>query len=104
MKAALTAGLAWFALAGCYAYRPLASVETAMPAPGTPVQVRLTTEGATALATRIGPDILYLQGAVVSAEPARLTLTVSRVVAAYALFGTGGSSSPIISPPVNGHQ
>lgn len=150
MKSALTAGLACIALAGCYAYRPLASVETAMPAAGTPVQVRLTTAGATALASQVGPDILYLQGEIVSADPDGLTLAVTRaetarrigvewkgeqvtlprgdiasveqrrlalgptavigglagggVVAAYALFGTGGTSSGIVQPPSTGHQ
>jgi len=77
MKSALTVGLACVVLAGCYTYRPLASVEAAMPPAGTPVQVRLTTAGATALVNEIGPDILYLQGQTVSADSATLTLAVA---------------------------
>jgi hypothetical protein len=150
MKSALAAGLACVLLAGCYSYQPLGSVDAAMPPTGTAVQVRLTTSGATSLASQVGPDILYLQGQIVSADPDALTLAVTRaetarrieiewkgeqvtlprseiasveqkrlsvghtvligglaggsVVAAYALFGTSGSSSGAVAPPVIGHQ
>jgi hypothetical protein len=77
MKSLLTTGLASALLAGCYTYRPLASVDTAMPAPGTQVETRLTTAGATALASQIGPDVLLLQGQVVSADSSGLTLAVN---------------------------
>jgi hypothetical protein len=77
MKALLTAGLGTMLLAGCYTYRPLGSVEAAMPVPGTQVEVRLTTAGATALASQVGPDILLLQGQIVTADSAGLTLAVS---------------------------
>ena len=77
MKALLTAGLTGTLLAGCYTYRPLPSVDAAMPAPGLQIEARLTSAGATALASQIGPDILILQGRVVSADSAGLTLAVS---------------------------
>lgn len=150
MKSALAAGFACVLLAGCYRYQPLGSVDAAMPPTGTAVQVRLTTSGATSLASQVGPDILYLQGQIVSADPDALTLAVTRaetarrieiewkgeqvtlprseiasveqkrlsigstvligglaggsVVAAYALFGTSGSSTTPVTPPVIGHQ
>jgi hypothetical protein len=148
MRLPLIAGLAL--LAGCYTYRPLPSVDTAMPAAGTQVDVQLTTAGATALANEIGPDILSLQGQVLVADSAALTLAVARtetarhiefewkgervtvpraaianlrqrkfavapsvligglagggVLAAYALFGTSGSSTIPVAPPATGHQ
>ena len=85
MKSIVTAGLACTLLAGCYTYRPLGSVDAAAPAPGTPVQVRLTTAGASALASEIGPDILYLNGQVVSADSAGLTLAVAHTETARRL-------------------
>ena len=150
MRLLLIAGLALPMVAGCYTYRPLASVDTVMPAAGTDVEVRLTTAGATAMANEIGPDMLALQGHVLAADSATLTLAVARsetarhigydwkgehvsvprsaiadlrqkkfavgpsaligglagggVVAAYALFGTGGASTTPATPPVIGHQ
>ena len=150
MRSLWIAALALPMAAGCYTYRPLASVDTVMPAAGTDVEVRLTTAGATALANELGPDMLALQGHVLAADSAGLTLAVSRsetarqigydwkgehvtvprsaiadlrerkfavgpsaligglagggVVAAYALFGTGGASTTPVTPPVQGHQ
>lgn len=77
MKSILAAGLGWSLLAGCYTYRPLGPVDAAMPPAGTPVQVRLTNAGSTALAAEIGPDILYLNGQVISADTTGLTIAVS---------------------------
>ena len=77
MKSLITVGLGGTLLAGCYTYRPLGSVDAAMPAAGTQVEAKLTTAGATALASQIGPDILFLQGQVVSADSAGLTLAVT---------------------------
>ena len=77
MRAVLATGLFCTMLVGCYTYRPLASVDTVMPAAGTSVQVRLTTTGATALANEIGPEMLYLQGDIVSADSAGVTLAVT---------------------------
>lgn len=77
MKAFMMPALACTLVAGCYTYGPLGSVDAVTPAPGTQVEVRLTTVGATALALQVGPDILLLQGQVVSADAAGLTLAVS---------------------------
>ena len=85
MKALLTAGLACMLLAGCYTYRPLPSVDAAMPAPGSKIEVHLTTAGASALANQVGPDILYLEGTLVSADASGLTLAVTRSVSARRL-------------------
>lgn len=150
MKSLWIAVLALPIAAGCYTYRPLASVDTVMPATGTEVEVGLTTAGATALANAIGPDMLTVQGHVLGADSASLTLAVTRtetarhieydwkgeqvtlprsaiadlrqrkfavgpsaligglagggVVAAYALFGLGGASTPQVTPPAQGHQ
>ena len=78
MRASITTGLTCVLLAGCYTYRPLPSVDAAMPAAGSQVEVRLTTAGAAAMATQVGTDILFLEGSVVSADEAGLTLAVSR--------------------------
>jgi hypothetical protein len=78
MKASITAGLTCALLAGCYTYRPLPSVDAAMPAPGTQVEVRLTTAGAAALANQVGPDVLYLEGLLVAADSSALTLKMTR--------------------------
>jgi hypothetical protein len=77
MKAFMLPALACTLVAGCYTYGPIGSADAVTPAPGTPVEVRLTTAGATALASQVGPDILLLQGQVVSADAAGLTLAVS---------------------------
>jgi len=76
MKAFLTVGLGAMFLAGCYTYRPLGPVDAALPAPGSQVEVRLTTAGATTLASQVGPDILLLQGSIVAVDSAALTLAV----------------------------
>ena len=65
-------------LVGCYTYRPLGSVDVAMPNPGTRVEARLTTVGATALANEIGPDVRSLRGDVVSADSAAITLAITQ--------------------------
>ena len=78
MKASMKAGLMCVLLAGCYTYRPLPSVDAAMPAPGTQVEVRLTTAGAAALANQVGPDVLFLEGPLVSADSSALTLKMAR--------------------------
>jgi len=85
MKALLTAGLTGTLLAGCYTYRPLPSVDAAMPPPGHKIEVQLTTAGASALANQVGPDILYVDGTVVSADSSGLTLAVTRSVSARRL-------------------
>jgi hypothetical protein len=74
----MTAGLLCALVAGCYSYRPLPSVDAAMPAAGSQVEVRLTTAGASALANQLGPDMLFVEGALISADDAGLTLAVNR--------------------------
>jgi hypothetical protein len=78
MKALLTAGLTCTLLTGCYTYRPLPSVDGAMAPAGTQVEVRLTTAGAAVLANQVGPDALYLDGLLVSADSNALTVKMVR--------------------------
>lgn len=150
MRSLLIAGLTLPLVAGCYTYRPLASVDTVMPAAGAEVEAQLTTAGATALANEIGPDMLSIQGRILAADSSSLTLAVDRtetarhigydwkgehvtlprsaiaslrqkkfavgpsaligglagggVVAAYALFGTGGASTTPVTPPTQPKQ
>jgi len=79
MRSPLTAALAGCLLAGCYTYRPLPAVDAVMPGPGTQVEARLTTAGATDLASQVGPDVLLVEGQVVSADSSGVTLAVNRV-------------------------
>jgi len=79
MRSPLTAVLAGCLLAGCYTYRPLPAVDAVMPGPGTQVEARLTTAGATDLASQVGPDVLIVEGQVVSADSSGVTLAVNRV-------------------------
>jgi len=81
MKSMIAAGLAAALLAGCYTYRPLPSVDALQPPPRSRVGVRLTSDGAVALANQIGPDVLRLEGEVVASDSASLTLAVSRTEA-----------------------
>ena len=80
MRSLLAAGSACCLLAGCYSYRPLPSVDAVNPVPGTQVEARLTTAGAGNLASEVGPDVLSVEGQVVSADSSGLTLAVNRVV------------------------
>ena len=77
MKPPMLAGLTCTLLGGSYTYRPLPSVDAAMPAIGTQVEARLTSAGAAALAPQVGPDIRYLQGRVLSVGAGGLTLAVT---------------------------
>ncbi len=79
MRASLTAGAACWLLAGCYTYRPMPAVDAVMPGPGTQVEARLTPAGAADLALQVGPDVLLVQGQVVSADSSGVTLAVSRI-------------------------
>jgi hypothetical protein len=78
MKSLMLAGSSVLLLTACFTYRPLGSVDAAMPTPGTRVEVRLTTTAAAALANQVGPDVLYLQGDVVSADSTALTVAVTQ--------------------------
>jgi hypothetical protein len=63
-------------LAGCYTYRPL---ENPAPPPGQRVSAQLTTEGSRELTGQIGPEILHVEGQVVSADSAGLDLEVREI-------------------------
>ena len=78
MKSLMLAGSSVLLLGACFTYRSLGLVDAAMPAPGTRVEVRLTNAGATTLATQVGPDVLYLQGNVLSADSSALTLAITQ--------------------------
>jgi len=78
MRASIKTGLLCLLLTGCYTYRPLPSVDGAMAPAGTQVEVRLTTAGATALTNQVGPDVLYLDGLLVSADSNALTVKMAR--------------------------
>jgi hypothetical protein len=66
-------------LAGCYTYRPLDTVDPATLPAGTNVEVRLTPEGATRLATQLGPDTRYVRGQWLGADSTGVRLAVSSV-------------------------
>jgi hypothetical protein len=63
-------------LAGCYTYRPLANPA---PPPGQRVSAQLTTEGSRELTGQIGPEILHVEGQVVSADSSGLDLEVLEI-------------------------
>jgi len=63
-------------LAGCYTYRPL---ENPAPPPGQRVSAQLTTEGSRELTGQIGPEILHVEGLVVSADSTALDLEVREI-------------------------
>ena len=63
-------------LMGCYTYRPLANTA---PPPGQRVSAQLTTEGSRDLTGQIGPEVLHVEGQVVSADSAGLDLEVLEI-------------------------
>jgi hypothetical protein len=65
-----------FLLAGCYTYRPLADPA---PPPGQRVSAQLTTEGSRELTGQIGPEVLHVEGQVVSADSTGLDLEVLEI-------------------------
>lgn len=65
-----------FLLAGCYTYRPLSSPT---PLPGQRVSAQLTTEGSRDLTTQIGPEVLHVEGNVVSADSSGVDLDVLEI-------------------------
>ena len=64
------------ALMGCYTYRPL---ETPAPAPGARVSAQLTTEGSRDLIGQIGPEVLHVEGNVLSTDSTGLELEVREI-------------------------
>jgi hypothetical protein len=63
-------------LAGCYTYRPL---ENPAPPPGQRVSAQLTTEGSRELTGQIGPEVLHVEGQVLSADSTGLDLRVLEI-------------------------
>jgi len=63
-------------LTSCYTYRP---VSDPVPAPGHRVSAQLTTEGSRDLTGQIGPEVLHLEGNVLSADSAGMELEVHEV-------------------------
>ena len=65
------------ALAGCYTYAPVATLE---PAPGAKLSLVLNDEGRSQTARQVGPYTMRIEGELVQATPADLVLAVSDVV------------------------
>src|SRR3954469_6690982 len=65
-----------FLLTGCYTYRPL---QDPAPEAGHRVSAQLTTEGSRELTGQIGPEILHVEGQVVSADADGLDLDVLEI-------------------------
>jgi hypothetical protein len=63
-------------LVGCYTYRPLANPA---PPPGQRVSAQLTNEGSRELTGQIGPEVLHIEGQVLSADSAGLDLEVLEI-------------------------
>ena len=63
-------------LAGCYTYRPLANPD---PEPGHRVSAQLTTDGSRDLTGQIGPEVLHVEGQVLSADSTGLDLEVLEI-------------------------
>jgi hypothetical protein len=63
-------------LAGCYTYRPL---QNPAPSPGQRVSAQLTTDGSRELTGEIGPEILHVEGDVVSTDSSGLDLEVREI-------------------------
>ena len=70
------ARLAPLLLAGCYTYRPL---PTPVPVAGMRVQVALTDNGSDSLSSRIGPGVALVDGEVMRADTASVTLAVREI-------------------------
>jgi len=68
----------WF-MTACYSYKHAGPVDAVAPATGSHIQVRLTQEGALALAQQIGPQAVTVEGDVVAADVDSLRLAVREV-------------------------
>lgn len=63
-------------LAGCYTYRPISAPA---PSPGDRVSAQLTTEGSRDLTGQIGPEVLHVEGDVLTADSSGLDLRVREI-------------------------
>jgi hypothetical protein len=76
MRYAICRSLPLLVLAGCYTYQPLSSPE---PEVGARVSVQLTDAGSRDLWSQIGPNVLHVEGDVLSADSGALNLSVRQV-------------------------
>jgi hypothetical protein len=83
-----------FTLAGCYTYRPLERTE---PIPGTRVSAQLTNQGSQELAGQIGPDVLHVEGEVITADSSGLDMEV-REIESYRGIRTGWQGEKLRIP------
>jgi hypothetical protein len=65
------------AVAGCYTYTPIATLQ---PAPGTNLSLVLSDEGRMQSMRQVGPYAMRIEGELLQATPADLVLAVSDVV------------------------
>lgn len=63
-------------LSACYTYRPLAGPE---PAAGDRVSAQLTTEGSRDLTAQVGPEVLHIEGDVLSTDSSGINLKVREI-------------------------
>ncbi len=79
MKSATAVIAALALLGGCYTYQAAGPADAVLPAPGTRVQVQLTSRGIVDLAQQLGPQVSYVEGKVLEADSTRLRLAVTQV-------------------------
>jgi hypothetical protein len=79
MKSHLAVLAAISLVTACYSYQHDEPVDAVAPATGSHIQVRLTQQGAEALAQQIGPQAVTLDGDVVTADADSMRLALSSV-------------------------
>ncbi len=79
MKSQLAVLTAVSLLTACYSFQHAGPADAVVPATGSHIQVRLTQQGALALAEQIGPQTVTVAGDVVSADADSLRLAVRGV-------------------------
>ena len=76
MRKQAALGAAVMLVAGCYTYRPVATVA---PPQGTRVSAQLTGQGSVDLSGQVGPDVLHIEGDVIEADSSGLELVVREI-------------------------
>ena len=79
MKSHLLVLVTLAAVTGCFSYKQAGPADAVAPATGSHIQVRLTQQGALALAQQIGPEAVTVEGDVVAADIDTLRLAVREV-------------------------
>ena len=79
MKSQMAVLAAVSLVTACYSYQHAGPADAVAPATGSHIQVRLTQQGAVALAPQIGPQAVTVEGDVVSADADSLRLAVREV-------------------------